>query len=383
MRRRHLLAALAGTVSAGCAGLLAGPGSAAVAPPPNDRTLPSTTATPSSVGTDATAGDGWLPDRSVVDLRTVGRTLALAPSGYATDDRGRVELGFAAPATDDHPTVVRATLTNLNDFENTFRLHETPPFDPTAEIPPRTYGGRLGLFLVPTENHPLRRTEPDYARTADGRWLLADGDDLLPETVTLGPGETVRSEYHLVGHPDDQGPPRGRYEIAPEFALGLTAWQSDAPGPAGDSRFAGADVPALPVDGPVAWFHDAGPETPVYVEPATERAGLPATLGFVLHNHSRTALECESFAVYREDDDGWRELASGYAHNACVNHPSGDRTAFWLRAFAGDVSERLPGNRALTDVSVSPGRFAFTLTYDETYASLFELGGAGCPTWIR
>ncbi|WP_137286469.1 hypothetical protein [Halorussus salinisoli] len=391
MRRRRFIAALSATVCSGCSALTdqrrssvtdsrtttSTPTDTATAKSSTESATEPTAADPDSETTPADVSDGWPPDRRVVAQRTVDRTLALSPAGHTTADHGRVELGFAAPATPDRPALLRATLTNLNDFENTFRLDETPPFDSTPDASPDTTANRLPVFLAPTENHDLREVVPAYERGDDGRWLLTDEDDWLPETVTLGPDETVRSEYRLVQHPDSEDPPLGRYEIGPEFALGLTAWPTTGPGPDNSSAFAGATPPSLPVERPVNWYHDAGPETPVYLEPSAESVTLPAEIEFTLHNHSRRSLSCEFFHLYRLEDGVWESLRHGYAVQACYGRAPGDRTTFRLRAFPGKIVYGDGGMRSHS-MQLDPGRYAFAVGYDVVYAAYFDLGESEC-----
>ncbi|NEU58801.1 hypothetical protein [Halorussus sp. MSC15.2] len=367
MRRRRFLAALSGTVGSGWCVLSDTQADAAAS-----------TTTGDAVGWDGSDGVGG-SDRDVVAQRTADRTLALSPSSYVTDDRGTVELQFAAPATADGPAVLRATLTNANDFENTFRLGETPPFDRTPQAKPETTADRLPVFLAPTANHDLCETPPAYGRADDGRWLLAREDDWLPETVTLGPGETVRGEYVLLGHPESRKPPLGRYEIAPEFALGLTAWRTTKQGPRGRSAFEGTEPPSLPVEEerPVNWYHDADRESAVYLEPSAEYVSLPAELEFTFHNHSRRPRSCEFYRLYRWEGDGWRLLDRGYPVQACYGRSPGERTTFRLRAFPGKVLEGDGGLRSRS-MRLDPGRYAFAVGYDEVYAALFELVGQMC-----
>lgn len=402
MRRRYFLAALGATVGAGC-GARPDSQSSETTPPTTraNRALDATaTDARTTDGTRTTADDARTTDsdsptteddarttgsgdpskrgRHVVDQQTTGRTLALSPAGHTTADHGRVELRFGAPATADGPAVLRATLTNLNDFANTFRLHDTPAFGIRSHAMPDTTTNRLPVFLAPTGNHDLRTTAPEFERTDDGRWVLERKEKWLPRTVTLAPDETVHGEYYVLGHPDSRKPPLGRYEIGADFALGLTAWRSSRSGPDGHSTFAGETVLSLPVEAPVHWYHEADSATQVYLQPSTERTTLPAKVDFVLHNHSRATLGCESFAIYRQEADGWRRLTWGYAVQACYSTPPGDRKTFRLRAFPGKVIPGGDHGMRGRSMQLDPGRYAFVVRYDEAYAALFEFTGTAC-----
>lgn len=265
MRRRQFLAVAGVALGAGCSGLV----------PTDDRGSTETaTAVPvtepgETTPTDSPADDGTRPfdGRQVVVLETGPRTLALQGFGVGSDGRavslntpdgGRLAVGFTEPATDDGPAVLRATLVNGNDWENTFRLREFPPFDETTHSRLRRRGldrrfderipsdVETGLYLAPAADHDLVDEESAARRGPERYWQTPDVLPKLPPTVTLAPGESVVGDYYVLGHEDRTGFPTGTYRFGGrESGLALTAWETGAPGPTNDSRFSDP-VPPLP-----------------------------------------------------------------------------------------------------------------------------------------
>lgn len=349
MHRRDLLATLAAglTASAGC--------TSDSNPATPGTTEPGTTPTDTETTTETPADDeDWgyeIGAASVVDLETAPLTLALAPMMYHSRDGADVEIEFVETATADHPALVRARLENRNDFANTFRLDETPPFgrggisdqprDPGEEWASHEGGYRVNLALAPTENHDLAEVVPDYELADDGTWRLAGekNEAWLPDRVRLEPGEVVHGEYVLLGRPEgvEYGRPTGTYDFSwRDGGFSITAWETDAPGPEGESRFAGRDVPALRDDGTVAWYHDADPSTLSYVEPEAERTDLPASVDFTFVNHDREGTSCGHWSLYKLVDGEWF-LVGPWAQTADCRfvRPGGTRT-WTLKAFAGE-----------------------------------------------
>jgi hypothetical protein len=355
MRRRALLATLGAGASAlaGCATL----DSSETDESPTDTTTPTdSTQTPSPDDTsDAPPLD---PDTSfsIVDLDTVRRTYALTPTRYYSDDEARVALQFTRTATADHPPAVAVSLTNGNDFENTFRLDWLPPFGRYGSRNPHPLGRpreryeaayRAALYFVPTEAHPLVDDPPSVERDTDGIWRLAEPPDTGewgPEQYRLAPDETLRGEYAVVGHPEGVGTgrPTGAYQFRGERDLRIAVWDTDRPGPEPDSRFAGTDLPPVgrtregdPVQ--TAWFHDAGPTTPSYVLPETERATLPEGIRFTFVNASRETTQCGHWTLYKLVDDEWFYIAP-YARTADCRVLSPGETKPWvLYAYPGEA----------------------------------------------
>lgn len=351
MNRRALLATLAGL--SGCATLPRDASRTRTTNPalrgtPTDEPTdtPGGTDTPEDGGTGSPFGDRT----SLVDLETVRRTYALAPTAYRTDDGARVELRFVETATADHPARVEARLTNASAFENTFRLRETPPFghDVWSRNPRRMweeYGSehtyRESLVMAPTQDHDLVEHVPEVTRDDDGQWRVAEqgSSDWLPETVRLAPDESVSGEYVLVGHPDGEGRgrPSGIYEFrSSEADLRVTVWDTDEPGPDRESRFAGRSVPDLPREGTTAWFHEADATTPSFVRPATERDDLPAAFDFHFVNRSREASSCGHWDLYKLVDDEWFHVAPWVRTADCRFVLPGGVVPHRLRAYHGE-----------------------------------------------
>jgi len=321
-------------------------------PTPTDH--PSGTDTPTPGGqtpTDTPDDDNdglGIGAASIVDLETVNRTYALTSLGYRTDDHASVHLQFSATATAEQPATVEATLKNENTFENTFRLDWTPPFGELASDTPHAMGERgsdhtyrAGLVFAPTANHDLVEEGTDIERDEGGHWRLTDESlPELPETVRLGPGETVDGEYALVGRMEGEGRPPGVYEFSRggEWPVSITVWETDAPGPESESRFAGASVPALPGEGEAAWYHEADAGTPTFVRPSVERTDLPASIEFTFLNRSRDSTACGHWTFYKLQDGEWFRIGP-YMHTSdCrVVSPGGAKT--WsVRAATGEMA---------------------------------------------
>jgi hypothetical protein len=357
MKRRALLASLSASLVAvaGCndADTTTDPGSTdepgdgtPTDQPPGDTPTPGGE-TPTDTPDDDNDGLG-IGAASIVDLETVNRTYALTSLRYRTDDHASVRLKFSATATTEQPATVEATLTNENDFENTFRLDWTPPFGELASDPPHPMGERgtehtfrSSLVFAPTENHDLVEEGADIERDEDGHWRLT-GEPLpeLPETVRLEPGESVEGEYALVGRVEGEGRPPGVYEFsrAGESPVSVTVWETDAPGPESESRFAGDSVPALPGDSETAWYHDADAGTPTFVRPSVERTDLPASVEFTFVNRSRDSTSCGHWTFYKLQDGEWFSLGPYVQTADCrVVSPGGAKT-WTARAATGEMA---------------------------------------------
>jgi hypothetical protein len=350
MHRRTLLSALAAglAASAGCTSTEPGPAAGTDGPETTLGTSPATDAPTETDGNDRFE----LGDASIVDLETAPVTLALAPTTYRTHDGAQVGIEFARTATADHPAVVRARLENANDFPNTFRLRETPPFgkggtvsdqprEPGEEWGQHEAGYRVNLLLAPTENHDLAETVPDYELAADGTWRLASkkAGSWLPDRVRLEPGEVVEGEYVLLGRPEgvEYGRPTSTYDFSwRDGGISITAWETDAPGPDGGSRFAGTDVPAVREDGAVAWYHDADPSTASYVLPETEHTDLPASVDFTFVNHDREGTSCGHWSLYKLIDGEWFHVGPWVQTADCRFVRPGGTKNWTLKTFAGE-----------------------------------------------
>lgn len=336
MRRRALLAALAGTGLAGCS--LVGDDRETVTPAP----IPPT-GTPRPTR-DPTAGDGVDagevgPDgpTSIVELSAVGKTVTLFPTRFRTEDGGVVGLWLARPATDERPTVVRGFLHNDTDTERTFPFGEIPGPGRSHSQPPDGYGEAARLHLAPTGDNDLPMADvPEVSLRDDGHWYVEPVADWAPATVTLPAGEWLGLRYYLVGEPDAPGRPTGRYDFGgDDHPLRAAVWNTARPGPTEPSRFEGVTVPDLPEDRAVQWYHDADERTRAYVRPGAERVALDATVTFQLHNHSRERLSCGHWGLYKLVDGDWYQVTSLLQTNQCRHLVPGGRLPWQLRAFNG------------------------------------------------
>jgi hypothetical protein len=393
MRRRALLASLGVATLSGCSGLLAERGDTTQTTERDTTTTTTevTETTTETTETDDEGGDGeereWPPSASIVDLQTGPRTLALAPLQYRSNDGAEVTVEFAATATADRPATVRATLTNANDYENTFRLNETPPFN---EVPSARLRDRSDLtyestwYLVPTANHDLVEDDPDFGRGPEGYWrLVGNPGPEPPRTVRLNPDETVEGEYVLLGHAEGSGRPTGSYEFRgyDDTDLTITAWETGAPGPKDASRFEGASPPSLSPEsddsGGTKWYHDAGPETPVYLEPSTERARTPAKIDFTFRNFAREPAKGNPYhwVLYKFHDGEWFHVAPwGWPAPMGSVRPGG--TEDWTLYAFGEDGVRVEGGSTVG--FLGGGRYAFEVGMSlgkNSHAATFELVG--------
>jgi hypothetical protein len=347
MRRRALLAGLAAGAGglAGCS--VIDRGSTDSSPDPSAEPSDSPTDTPTPPGEP----DEWdLGAASIVDLETANRTYALAPLRYRSDDGASVRMRFASTATADGPVTVEAELRNENPFANTFRLEWTPPFGRLASDIPHPMGSRrtdgtyrVGLVFAPTANHDLVDDAPEVERARDGHWRLAgEVAPQLPERVRLEPGETVRGEYALVGRAEgvDRGRPSGVYEFsrAGERPVRVSVWETDAPGPTTESRFAGTSVPALPGDSETAWFHDADAGMPSFVRPSVEETTLPARVAFTFVNRAREPTTCGHWNLYKLVDGAWFHLGPYVQTADCRSVAPGGSKTWTMRAATGEMA---------------------------------------------
>lgn len=400
MRRRALLSTLAAgsTVLAGCATSAGGdPGDASTTQGDDTTTDPKDETTEADDGDDD-SGDavGWPPELAVADLETQSRALSLFPTHYLSDDGGRVTVSFDATATADHPARVAATLENDEEFGNVFRLNDHEPLRPRPVFAPGIrdgYGpdgevpaGTTDLYLVPLPDQSLPLAAPDVERDDDGVWRLADRPEWpwFPETTRLDAGERVTVEFAVVGSPTGSGPfasarrrSVGRHT---EDALTLAAWNTDDPGPAAESAFAGESFPDLPGDddtgeSAVAWYHEADPSQRVFLQPSVERTDLPRTLDFDLVNHATEHATGNPayWSLYRLVDGDWQKLEPrGYALPMGYVWP-GDTRQYRLRAANG---EALPCSDGKTTGYLGGGTFALEVgmsVESRTHAAVFEV----------
>lgn len=350
MRRRTILASLTAGVAAlaGCSGSTEETPTLTPVPVGNGTEGPSPTPTDPPAGDDH--GDGLdLGRASVVVLETGPRTLALAPPEYRRPNGARVRVEFAATATADHPARLRAVLSNASEGTTTFRLDAIPPFRPVTDSRLRTDACpdcESTLYLAPTTAHDLVAEDadgPSYERGPEGYWRASASPPELPSTVELGPDERVGGEYLLLGEVDRRGFPTGTYDFTggDTDAFRITAWHTGRPGPQSDSRFEGADVPSLPDTDEVAWYHEAGPSTEVFIRPSTERVDLAGAVDLELVNHSREPLTGNPYywKLWKLDDGDWYHVAPwGWPVPIGAVAPGGEQP-YGLRAFSGEAGE--------------------------------------------
>ncbi|QIB73251.1 hypothetical protein GL213_12935 [Halogeometricum borinquense] len=291
------------------------------------------------------------PDWSqVITAETTPRTYALSGGFYYNDDNAAVYSGFTETATANHPARLVFVLQNDNDFANTFRLDEIPPFgrgecigdgpqDSTDEI--RSAGYRTDLVVAPTESHDLASETPDYKRASDGTWRLSSpkSGPWLPKRIRLEADEWVRGEYVLLGRPEgtEYGRPTGRYEFrGRDSGLTLNVWDSEAPGPETESRFAGESVPSL-TEQTIAWFHEADATTETFIRPSTEQLSLPGAVEYEFVNHSHTNVGCGHWDLYKLHGGEWFHIFPKIHTADCLLLPPGGTETLSLRAFHGDA----------------------------------------------
>jgi hypothetical protein len=349
--RRGFLAALGAVGIAGCSNDGEREPTSTLTP----AAVPGTgTTTPTATETPEEPVDFFEGRTSVARLRTVPRTYSLLAAQYGTDDDAHVSLSFVETATSDHPLTVRGTLENGAPWANTFELDEVPPFGDAGRAGVRAREGDRGasgghetegtqLLFVPTGDTAHATRTPDVERAADGTWRLAGSLDgsWYPETRRLDDGETLTAEWHLVGSPDgvDAGRPTGRYEFGyGDSRLAVAVWNTGRPGPETRSRFAGASPPALPGDGEAAWFHEATPESAVFLRPETERASVPAEFEFELVNHDAEPLAGNPYAwtLYKRAGDEWNRIAPWLVPVPLSAVLPGDTHEYSVRAYHGN-----------------------------------------------
>ena len=326
----------------------------------------------------------WVGESRVVELATGPRTLAIGR--HPRLERLEHRVGFAQTATADEPAVLRATLTNAGEYVEPVRLDAVPLFGTRSVRASGRAGGPATLRLTPTAGHELATETPGVERGPAGYWRARDRPATLPERVVLDPGETVYGEYYVVGHADREGFATETYRFGHDPGVALRVWNTAAPGPTGDSQFVGATPPAVGGD-TVGWFHDADPETEVFLRPSAERVTPPGRLSFTVVNHTTERLRGNYYAwgVYKLVDGDWRRLepwlvpqpltplAPGERHRYTVGvyHDAYDDTA------AGD-RHRGAGGEVDSDSGIrlprlGGGRYAFESNFGSGVAAMFEV----------
>ncbi|PSQ18745.1 hypothetical protein BRD00_04070 [Halobacteriales archaeon QS_8_69_26] len=374
-------------VLAGCAALSGDDGNAGT-------TAGSTTSTGETDGSPTTTegtpdGSIWsdaddLPvfgESTVVEFGTAPVTAVVDPGLQPVDyairrkDGVRVDVGFEVGATRESPATVLAAVANPESGD---RTGDVLVLD--APVTGRTDGGDR-VFLVPTERHPFAETVPEHGRDGNGRWRLREVEvDPFPDRITLPAGRGFVGEYYLLAPPGDAPPVGpGRYLFGPEEAgprptlrwFAVDAWPTGRPGPEETSRFDDADPPGI--DRRTRWFHDATPETTVYLRPGEERVAPPAMMGFDLVNRSRRSFDGnpEDWGLYKlVDGDPFRIAPWRTPLPLRTLHPGG-RLATRLSVFHGEATDA----EGRTVGRLGGGRYAYEVDFsaDARHAALFEV----------
>ncbi|UPW01984.1 hypothetical protein M0R88_07780 [Halorussus gelatinilyticus] len=315
----------------------------------------------------------------VVDLRTGPRTASLVSTGYGVETGAGVQLEWVATATGDSPAVLRATVTNLNEFRTKFRTSSLPPFARVnlARLREPQHSEAEGIYLAPTEENPLVEESPGYERRENGHWHATEVPPEQPESLWLDPDESVVGEYYLLGHPDEADVAPGRYHFgSPSEGFSIAVWDTDAPGPNVDSQFAGADFPPLPDADAMAWYHEADATTEVYLEPSAEATVVPGRLDFEFVNRSHEVVEGNplEWHLYELSDGEWYRVAPEMTPLPATHLYPGNTRTDALRVFYGEPVPCEDGH----DVGhLGGGRYAFTVGMDDgvTHAVAFDLLG--------
>lgn len=363
MHRRSVLALLGAVGTAGCSTVMDSSGASTPSSTPTDEspTPPDETAEDPD---DDLVGSSW----SLVEFETVPVTVSVPRTEHRFRDGARVALQFARTATADGPALLRGSLTNANDYENTFELTGLPLFSsvPTAWPGGRPreeqYSYRDELVLAPTGNHDVAAAEPVVVAT-DGRWRLAEEIDgpWLPERLRLGAGESVQFEYALVGRKEGEGFPRARYHFdgsAEGDEVVVAVWDTARPGPAEPSLFEGADVDPLPDVDDLVWSHEADASSTGYLQPSRESVELPARVEFEYVNHGREQASGNPYfwRLWKHVDGEWFHIAPWVWPLPITTVAPGGRESWSLAAFP----EQVVACDDATEVGyLGGGRYAF------------------------
>ncbi|WP_248516788.1 hypothetical protein [Salinarchaeum laminariae] len=363
MRRRALLTTAAGTVGlAGCVSLSTSDDGNA-------------TETGGTNGTDGgTAGDdpqlSEPPDEggSVIDLETIDRTVALSPTTFRTDDDAGIALWFDRTATEDAPARLTGWLVNQNDYENTFDLEWIPAVGNVDSQPPADYNYENVLRLAPTENNEVAASVPEITRNEHGLWNATDVDPWIEPTVRLDPGEFVELEYVLVGEPGMSDRPTGVYEFAgDDRGVQITLWDTDTPGPEGDSYFEDQTVPPIGEESSIQWYHESDESTEVTLRPETELLELDGAVDFELVYNDRESSGCGHWDLHKLVDGEWFHVGPWTHNSDCRFIAPGERMNWRLRAFnespVPSVGDELGCAGGLTSGYLGPGTYAVVVGF--------------------
>lgn len=348
MRRRSVLAAVGGglAATAGCTSFSsAGDGN------PADRSaygvdeeldpdLPDVRDDPSEIEHGPTRiAAGTDPDRTIA-LPTVPFTTSSGPLSY--------EFGFQHPGSADVPPIFRVTATNTRSEPIDLEVGASPPLSAAVG---RRRNEEGTMYALPFDGERQGRTD-------EGCWRL--DEPALPDSdvaaLELDAGEAVTELYALYSSTADPECLRpGTYRFPnphSEWVFEVVVWDSDRIAPA-PSRFADADVPSLPGADEVWWFHEADAETPIYAEPATESATLPADeLEVALYNFSsgRVTVDAEDRGLFRLDDE-WIPVSAPNETGVKRSVDPGD---------SDDVRMRVDPAETVKGEDLKPGLYAYS-----------------------
>jgi hypothetical protein len=126
------------------------------------------------------------------------------------------------------------------------------------------------------------------------------------------------------------------------------------------------------------WYHEAGPATPVFVRPDSERERLPGAVRFRLVNRSRQGLGGNGWGLYKLVGGRWYPVRPTVFDEFSRTVPPGDELDWSFRFL-----NRRPDPRAVAQLPVSAGpvgggTYAFVPDYHRggtVYGALFELEG--------
>jgi len=317
--------------------------------------------------------------------------VSLPPRGSPPDGT-EVTAGFVDPASAESPARLWVGLTNVTDDELQLEFGPTPPF--SAYHGRVLNGGRSGprnLLLVPDDARQYAsydRVIPDRPGNATRRTrgitrtpetgptttttTPPEGDDeqcwradaflaapLENFEVTMAPGETVGGEYAVlystaIGYCP---PRRGGYlfeDRLERLSLVVSTWDPSLE-PAKETGF-DRSVPALPGTDGTVWYHRIDRNARVYLEPTTERVGLPTdSLSVTFQNYSveTLSIDPDRWGLYRLVDGDWttvvepryrgrsRAVAPGGAHRLTFRLSSQSEDPGGPGAFVGGLEPGL------------------------------------------
>ena len=376
MNRRSYIAASALMAAGGIAGCLGLPGSQQ-----HDEDPPNGNNADNDPGNGSNEEDAWVPiddlqgqlEPTVVDFETAPLSAAWSDGGFRTSHRVRVFLDFEATATDETPAIVRATILNPQEFEQTVEARWLHIFD--DPIRGRT-SDREEAYLVPTPDHPFSHIEPAVERDENGRWRLERRPGTwYPPTITLPAESGMEADYYLLGNSDPDEPPirPGSYRFG-RSSFELAVW-ADEPGPDRESKFDEAEPPSLPDAEPMAWYHQATTEDRVFLEPSRETVELPDSIELSFHNYDSEQASGNPYywRLYKLVDEEWHPIEPWMWNQPLMYVDPGDRVDTRLALFHG-APFTVPESREVG--FLGGGTYAYETGYalgEESHAALIEV----------